>query len=1338
MKNILVLTLLFMGTLYLGVRLKNLDVELDNDTESEPRLDGPQEFVKFHQGIRTRSDQDKPGYPVNYRLTELQKALSFSTLKKPTTFRAESNGNGVSSFTERGPGNVPGRTRGLLVDPDDVTHNTWYVGSASGGIWKTTNAGNTWSWLTPNVPNMATTCFAMAESNHNILYAGTGEGFGSIDGVGGMGVFKSSDRGATWAVLANSSALVDVNRIVVDPADENHVVAACNSGIFSSSDGGNNWTKVYTGVVQDLRATPGNFSVLYGGEYRVGVIKSVNGGATWAKSNAAMAATGRVEIAVSPVKTDRIVASAEGNLSGTSNGLTLSSDFYLSDDAGVTWSLVTLSQNNIKVDYLGDQGWYDNAVAFSPYNKDVVYVAGVSAFQVTLGAPITGSSGSYSMNESGTTSFLSLVNFNATSYGGKLEVGSSATHDTVEVRFGPGLTQKAHRFLVPAGSTSGVHDVDYTYQDYVDVPFQVWNIKANQQLMVAFRDQDRNGVFDLLAQNVDATDATQQSREYLFINNVPYSASPNSLIAQAGGQKYQEMYFFWPVLATAATWNPLSLPLSKLQISYSTLSSYSSTVKTVADAYSNYDGVNTRLFVHPDHHNIYPIKQNDASQQFQLLLANDGGIFLSGTSTSPGTTQGEWKRVGTGYNTSQVYGADKKPGAQEYFAGMQDNSTYFTPPGTVSSATTSFNTNTKLAGDGFEVLWHSGDGNKMIGGSQSNNFSRSLDGGTTWSAAISGFPLSGSVPNSNNFPFISKLASSKQAPDNIYSVGNGGVWRSTNFGGNWTLTSIDSGWGTMTSFTDVEVSRANPNIVWAGSGQFGTTTLFVSTNAGQAFTAVPNPAGYTLGAITRIATHPLEPNTAYALYSFAKTAKIMKTTDLGQTWTDISGFGPTGHSSTRGFPDVAVYSLYVRLDDPNIIWAGTEIGIVESLDGGATWAILTSFPAVGIWDMKGQDKEIVIGTHGRGIWTASVSYDQIGASKILASGTTPQSKFAMLINAPYKYDSILLKFTTTSNSSNTTSTVKFSPPDSGTYVLQIANVPAGGLSMQTISYRGGLATNSASVIGTNFKLSAYQQKYYDYMIDLSKFSLNGFNLQPFGESNSSLQSQHNYAASGTETATLLVPIIVSSGSSSFIYDDVALVQPASSGAVFGQRSFNDYVIAEATKDGLNWIPISNGYNSSANADWLSAYNANKSGDISMTKTESFDLKTNFQAGDTLLIRFRLTANGDNTISWGWSIDNLYVQQTPTAVEPSGITALTIYPNPSSRKFFVSYSLSQGSDVTMSVWDVMGRKVISEDLGRRPAGKNEAEIDLDGTIDGVYLARVKTADGEKTVKLLIKK
>ncbi len=1340
MRKISVLTFLFFTAMVIGVQLRNKEIKKSQNElreegeeerqgfeEHESHEDGPEEFLKFHLGIRTRSDEAKPSYPDNYKLIEWQKALQSSAKNRSNAaLRTQSAGNGVTGYTERGPGNVPGRTRGLIVDPDDATHKTWYAGSASGGIWKTIDAGTSWQWLTPALPNLATTTLAMAGSNHNTIYAGAGEGFGLVDGVDGHGIFKSIDRGNSWAFLPNSSSIGDVNRLAVDPSNENNILAAANSGIYHSTDGGNSWTLVFNAGAQDLRATPGNFSVLYATQNATGVFKSIDGGNTWNASSTGMSPSGRIEIAVSPVNTNRIIASAQGSLSGGN------SDLYVSDNAGATWYLVTLTLSNKTLDYLFTQGWYDNTVAFSPYDKDVVYVGGIGTYQVTLGSALTTSSGSYAIAENNTSSFLNLQNFNASQDGGKLDIGSAVNKDEVKVLFGNGITQKAHRFLVPVDSTTGVSNAKYTYQDYVDVPFQVWDVTTNQQLMVSFRDQNRNGVFDLITQNTTNSDATLQSREYVFINNVPYATSPNTFIATNGGQVYKEMYFFWPVLASTATWNPSSLPNSNLDITYSQISRYSSTVSSVADPYDDYDGKNDASYVHPDQHNIYPIQQNDATQTFQLLMANDGGVFLSGISTSPGTTQGEWTKVGIGYNTSQFYGADKKPGAQQYLGGMQDNSTYFTPNGTISSATTHFNTNSALAGDGFEALWHSLDGNKMIGGSQYNNFARSLDGGSTWSSAISGFPLTSGSPTQSEFPFISKLANSKQAPDFIYSVGAQGVWKSVDFGGTWNLTSITQNWGSVTSFADVEVSRANANIVWAGNGAYSGGNLFISTDAGKTFTSVPNPAGYVLGNVSRIATHPTNEKIAYVLFSFANTAKILMTQDLGQTWTDISGFG-TGQSSTTGFPDVAVYCLYVRPDNTNIIWAGTEIGIIESLDGGGSWALLTEFPSVAVWDMKGQDNEIVMATHGRGIWTAELPVDQnanFPVPQIVASGTSPQSKFKVQIHLPSKYDSVQMIIGSQS--------VTLIPPDSGTYIVTITNVPTGSLQEQLIGYKKTAPIYSLPYSAVNLKLNAYQQQYNDFFITMNNFYSDGFSLLPFGNSNTSMQSQHEYVSGQDASGTLLTPIIVSTGSNaSFIYDDVAIVQPGAAGSVFGQASFNDYVVAEATKDGLNWTPVANGYNASAQASWLAAYTSNQAGSQSLTVTETFDLKNSFSPKDTLLIRFRLHANSHATTGWGWSVDNLYIQQTPTGTEPSPVQT-SVYPNPSTGKIFIGYSLSKSMEVSVTVWDMTGRNVSAQSLGYQSEGSHQTELNLESSMDGVYLVRIKSDEGEKIMKVIVKR
>ena len=1326
MKRIAPLVVLFVAGLMFVISKKSSTTNSsdgDRNQVREQRQDSPESFIAFHRGIRTQEGMNAPAYEDNYQFKELEKARR-SAARKSSSARTQA-GNGVIEFTERGPANVPGRTRGLLVDPDDAAHRTWYAGSASGGIWKTTNAGTSWQWLTPFLPNLATSVLVMAESDHNIIYAGTGEGFGNLDGVQGHGIFKSTDRGSTWNFLPSTSDMTEINRMVVNPADANIVLAASNSGIFRSADGGTTWTQVYTGLVQDLRAVSGNFNTLYATHYSVGVIKSTNGGLTWSLANTGINTNGRVEIAISPIKTDRIFASAEGTLSGSN------SDLYVSDDGGATWSLVDLSLSNKVLNYLGSQGWYDNTIVCDPYNQDVVYVGGIGAYRIQLTAGGAGTAvGSYTMEEFNTASFINLINFGAEAYQGKLDLGEAANKTNVELRFGLGRSQKAHRFTVPVGSTSGVPEANYSYVDYVTVPFEVWDISTNRQLMVSFRDQDANGKFNLYEANTTGA-PTEQSREYLFINNVTYdAAAANTSIAKGGGHIFQLMYNIWPTLTTGGTWNPDALPTSALRFLYSEVIKVSSTTTSMADPYTEYDGKNNRNFVHPDQHNIVVIKENETFKTFRLLMANDGGVFLSQASATPGTAQGDWTNAGNGYNTSQFYGADKRPGKDQYFGGMQDNSTYFSPDQVIASSSTSYSTNVLLSGDGFEVVWNNLDPKKMIGGSQYNNFSRSLDGGITWQKAISGLTLSGSIPDQTKFPFISKLAHSKQAPDILFTVGSEGVWKSVDFGGNWTLTPITEKW-LLTSFADVEVSRANANIIWAGSGMSTARALYVSTNGGTTYNATSNYSGATLGSITRLASHPTEEKTAYALFSVAKAPKILRTKNLGQTWEDISGFENNNTTSTRGFPDVAVYCLYVRADDPNIIWAGTEIGIVESLDGGNSWAILETFPNVSVWDMKGQDNQIVIATHGRGIWTATLEEVQstVINPAIVALGTSPKSALVLKINLQEKFDSTRVWI-------NGVNSGKIPAVAPGDYTVNIGNAPKGTIQARLISYKGTAPVYSALYTDENLILKSVQNQYFNYFDLGNDFELDGFSIQAFGNANNSLKSASNYITNTENIAMLRQPIKLTAEYPFFFYRDVAIVEPGLAGAVFGQPQFKDYVVVEATKDGVTWIPIENGYDASSNSNWLSAYTNGQPGSSTLFVDHNVNLTTKFTVGDTLLFRMRLFS--DNAItSWGWAIDDLYIQQKPTGLlDPvNRLVNLQAYPNPSQGTFMVSFSMAETSPVELTVHDLSGRAVYTKSWQSKAMGDYGEPITLNNA-RGLYLIKVKTNKGLQVQKIIL--
>lgn len=151
--------------------------------------------------------------------------------------------------------------------------------------------------------------------------------------------------------------------------------------------------------------------------------------------------------------------------------------------------------------------------------------------------------------------------------------------------------------------------------------------------------------------------------------------------------------------------------------------------------------------------------------------------------------------------------------------------------------------------------------------------------------------------------------------------------------------------------------------------------LHVSTDRGESFVAVPTPLDLSPGSISGLATHPLEDSTAFVLFSASGHPKVLKTVDLGQTWEDLSGFAASSSSSSmNGFPDVAVYDLLVLPFQPNEIWVGTEIGLFVSVDSGKNWEYADSgLPAVSIWRMRLVDNEIVLATHGRGVWAVDVA-----------------------------------------------------------------------------------------------------------------------------------------------------------------------------------------------------------------------------------------------------------------------------------------------------------------------------------------------------------------------------
>lgn len=1320
----------------------------------------PDKYYEYHSGIRNDPNSTREKYSGAYQIKELEKARNTPEYKLKSRLRTQG-----LEFKERGPANVPGRTRSLIALPDDPEVH-WLAGAVGGGIWETTNAGTSWENKTKDMPSLAVSCMANCKSNQDVIYAGTGEGYYNVDGLGGVGILKSVDGGSTWSIL--ESTLFDdmfaiVSRIVVDHANPDIVLASTysvsdsgltNSLIVKSIDGGVNWDIVYQSNyrITQIISNPENSKTLFasylyfnsGGSFQSDqvILKSIDGGESWFPSGQGInSVNGRIEMAIAPSDTSIIYASAEGNLSGSG------ADLFVSKDAGLNWQLVNQKFDNSTVDFLDGQGWYDNVIEVNPYDELEVFYGGVNLWKTKIGTGTTTESRhvidvSYYLEES---TMWTLVNFGADYYNGKIELDTTLEinkYVDVAIVTGPETVQKAYRFTVNKQG-AGVPDEGYIYQDYVDVPFQVWDMTNDRQLMVSFRDQQEDGIYELLHQNTDDGQESQHSREYLYIHALEYSETANGLIAQDGGKDrghtYENMYFMWPVLAQGLIWDEVIHTPDTFLIDYEYVESFviEGEMTNISDAYSNYSSINTSQgnfpeSFHPDHHKLLMIPVDSDEKTFKILNANDGGVFVSNTSSTPGINNKDWTFSGYGYNSGQFYSAAKQPGAEVFIGGLQDNGTWKSSDNEAAAFDSDYDF--QVGGDGFDVIWHATRSRQIIASSQFNTFFRTKDGGSNWERVDQGIE--------GVKPFLSKLSNSNSNPNVLFTVSSKGVYKSPNFGGDWILTSIDEGWD-FSDYTRVEVSLANPNIIWAGGGMSEGNKMHVSTNGGATYKMVDNFDDESFSSISGLATHPFEDSTAYVLFSYPKGSKILRTEDLGESWEDISGFNGN-ETSSNGFPDVAVLSLLLRPDDPNIIWAGTEIGIFESANNGESWNFLDNdMGAASVWDMNVMDDQVVIATHGRGIFTATLTevFEVVMVPEIIAAGTTVKGDFIISFDFKSAYDSSFISL-------NGKSEKFFADTKKGSYTGTFVSLPPNdSINVELSCFRKGKEYTAEPLLSSHFEVGDPVEIYIqDFNSGTDDFIGGGFDIKEYsGFDDNALHSIHPYEEGENFTenninyiVNLKLPIIVSKRNPRVEYEDVALIEIGEAGSRYPQPDFNDYVVFEGSTDGLNWKAIGDGYDAEKDQKWETAYGQGLDGDKSMFVKQSLILSNYFPANDTILLRFRLFSDPLKN-GWGWAMDNLSVQPPITGIEQSKKleeNVLNVYPNPASNLATLDYTIHKESSVRVFMMDIRGNTIFQEQLGIKNKGEYTYQINTDALRSGLYILQLRVDNSISTLKLKV--
>ena len=1285
------------------------------------RMGYPDKHAEIQRAIRTAHGQEGPTYEGDYKLRAFQEL-------KSTSENARSED--AYEFIERGPGNIAGRTRAFFVDVSDASQNTWFVGAATGGIWKTTNGGASWVTSSSGLPNLSTNALVQSVSNPDIMYAGTGEQ--NTGDQNGSGLFKSTDHGQNWFQLIDPKdipSLQMIGRIIVNPSNENEVVvigsssqwslSTPTSGIYKSTDGGTSWEASLhftNGFIGDMViSTPNEWNTQYASIQGSGVYKSVDGGNIWKLKSSGISSLNRIELAVSPVEPNIIWASeASGQL-------------YLSKDGAETWSFMSEVNEAENFDFLL-QGWYDNAIMAHPFDTNKVYVAGVNIWEFTA-TDTKRNSKVFDVENNGTEAFMGFINFSGGYLGGILEIGEVGYSNSVkvEVRFGQG-TQKAHRFSV-GGAGSGVPDASYQYEDYVEVPFQVWDLENDRQLMVSFRDQQEDGIWNLIPSNTDGA-SSLHSREYLFIHLLDYNETADENIASDGGQTYEQLYFMWPVGVNGYDFNPDALPSSEISFGLFDRETILRETYNISDAYGEYGGKNSMSQylprsedgIHPDHHGLHSININLSDSTFNLLSTNDGGIYLSKSSKQPGHQDMDFEYVSTGYNTTQFYSADKMPGEDRYIGGMQDNGTYLTPKGESSNASTDFDF--ALGGDGFEVLWNNRDPQKVIGSIYYNSFYTSSDGGVNWEAAQDGIV-------EQDGPFLSRLTNSRTYPDRIYAISQNGIYISNNFGENWNLSPITSDAWVFSNYTDVEVSAADAKIVWAGGYMSENYRLFVSTDKGLTFTPTETYLDYpNMGPVTAIGSHPSDSNTAFALFSFDGLPKILKTEDLGKTWLDISGFNTETGLSDRGFPNVASHSFLCFTNNSDRIWVGTEIGIIESLNGGNSWALLNSnMPMVKILDMKIQDDQVIIATYGRGIWSVTIPEIQqeiLFAPIVEQVSIHPEGTMTISLSYSDLFDSTEIFV-------NDNLIYSMDMQDIGSVSVDLDNLNLTGMeTIKTLAYKDGKSYESLESQVLLHEVFDVQTSYStDFSGAYDQLAFSGFTTGfESGFSTPALHTTHPHPSSIELISILKTPVQIKESEATLRFKEIVIVETGTAGTSFGDEEFWDYVIVEGSTDGLNWLPFLDGYDSDTYPEWTAAYNSGSAGSPSLYKTRTIDMLEAFDPDDVVLIRFRLFADAAVT-GWGWAIDDLAIQEEPLAVYENQKNNFSIYPNPIISSAQIEFRLDTKASV--KVLDLQGKLVRSYHVA---SGTSQILFERGDLQSGIYLVSIETKDFIEMKKILI--
>lgn len=324
-----------------------------------------------------------------------QQAFTYSRTMIRKGGEAGSFGLPEPEWQSLGPINIGGRVLSIAIDPEST--NIVWVGSASGGLWRTATAGvgsTAWGYVNTGFPTLCVSAIAIDPLHPDTIYIGTGEvslynrplvGTPGARASYGMGILISTDGGLNWSQTGLTWTFPDitaVQRIIINPINTATIIAATSEGIFKSTDHGTTWTQTLSEpMAMDAIMMPSDTNIVVASCGNLnstpnpGMYRSTDGGNSWAEVLTGLppANFGRTALATCPAAPSLVLAGVADAAASDIIGI------YKSTNAGMSWSLLNTTN------YVGSQGWFDNVVAIKPTDPSIVYAGGFDIHKSTDG-----------------------------------------------------------------------------------------------------------------------------------------------------------------------------------------------------------------------------------------------------------------------------------------------------------------------------------------------------------------------------------------------------------------------------------------------------------------------------------------------------------------------------------------------------------------------------------------------------------------------------------------------------------------------------------------------------------------------------------------------------------------------------------------------------------------------------------------------------------------------------------------------------------------------------------------------------------------------------------------